>query len=433
MSELRYESFTVGGEEGTLDDAGAEFVRAIDYGFVERTRADDLVIAQLDRFRAEETVLTVAYDDEQDPRSLGAARPVATFGDFLGSVSVGGAIVEAQMVTEVTVRSTHRRRGILSTMMRGALKRAHDEGVVLSLLTASEGGIYGRFGYGAAAYSQRVSVKVHHGLRLRAEVEQAIDDAGFTIIIPTWEAFSELYLEAFPHFQERTIGQIGHTHAFRRRALGDGNGWALAGIDNDFRPLVVLDAAGHAAGFALTLGREGERRFDIADLGAVSPLAELALWQALGATDLIDELAWKEAPVDTVLPWALIDGRDVEFGARHDHLWLRVLDLPAAFAARGLASVGQLALTVTDREGFTAGTWLITREGDVTSALATPDFAEDVPHLALDAETLGSLYLGTVAVSVLTALGRATVVAGNMADIERLLARGAAPRNSYTF
>ncbi len=434
MTDLRYESFTVPGEPGTVDEKAAEVVRAIDYGFLERTRDEAQIVAQLDRFRAEDALLTVAYDDDQDPRAIGASRPVATFGDFTGSLCVReDVVIPTRMITEVTVRNTHRRRGILSTMMRSALRRAHADGVPLALLTASEGGIYGRFGFGAAAYSVRVETKVHHGLRLRDDVADAIADSGIRVIIPTWEAFAELYAQVYPRFQRATVGQIGHTHAYRRRAHGDRNAWALPGRDDDLRPLVALDGAGEAVGFALTQASEAERRITVADLGAVTPMAELALWQALAATDLVDHLVWNEAPIDTPLPWALNDPRDAEFSDRRDHLWVRVLDLPAAFAARGLADDGALVLTVTDREGFTEGDWIVRRDAGGTRVERADTAPADLPVLSLDVETLGSLYLGTVPVTTLVAIGRAEACAEHLPALARLLQPGSSPRNSYTF
>lgn len=427
MTDLRFESFTVSGEPGTIDDKGREFVRALDYGFLENSRSDDLVIAQLDRFRAENVTLTAVYDDGQDARSLGAERPVATFGDFRGTVCVRpGQLVPAQMVTEVTVRGTHRRRGILSQLMTDALRRAADEGLALSLLTASEGGIYGRFGFGAAAFSQRISLKAHHGLRLREDVRSAL--GGLRVIVPTWDAFARAYDEFYPTFQAATVGQVGNTRAFRQRAAGDTNAWALHGVRKDLRPMLALNDADEVVGYALADADYETHSLTVSDLGAATPLAELALWDALAATDLVSTVHWNEAPLDTALVWALIDARDVDFGARHDHLWARVLNLPAAFAARGLAAEGTLSLTVTDRHGFVDGTWTITRSADATTA--TRGEAGEA-HLETDAETLGSLLLGTVSVQTLVALGRARVT--GLAEVSRLLAGDVAPRNSYTF
>jgi predicted acetyltransferase len=438
MSALRYESFTVQGAAGTFDERAAEFVRAIDYGFLDEPRGAELEIAQLDRFRAENTLLTAVYDDAQPAGSLAAGRPVATFGDYVGSVGVAqGATLPAQMVTEVTVRGTHRRRGILSAMMHGALERAKREGLPLSLLTASEGGIYGRYGFGCAAYSTEVTIRVRDGLGLRQEAAEALRAAGLTVIVPTWEAFARCYEDAFAAFQETTPGQTGHTHAYRRRAAGETNAWAIKGHDERLRPLLVLGPDGAARGFALSkFGgfKEQPTRLKIVDLGAADRLAELALWEALGATDLVEELVWREAPDDFALGWALVNQRDVSRGRRADHLWVRVLDVVDAFNSRGLGADGAVVLEVQDRLGLIAGEYTLGRDaGETVCAPGAAGAGAEAPRLSLDAEALGSLYLGTVSVSELVSYGRARVEASAPAALDALFAPSRAPRNSYTF
>ena len=53
-------------------------------------------------------------------------------------------------VTGVAVMPSHRRRGILSALMRRQLADLHENGEATAVLYASEAGIYGRFGYGRA-------------------------------------------------------------------------------------------------------------------------------------------------------------------------------------------------------------------------------------------------------------------------------------------
>ncbi len=59
--------------------------------------------------------------------------------------------VKASAVAAVTVRPTHRRRGILRRMLAAEHAAARERGEVVSILYASEYPIYGRFGYGPAA------------------------------------------------------------------------------------------------------------------------------------------------------------------------------------------------------------------------------------------------------------------------------------------
>src|SRR4051812_4460672 len=89
-----------------------------------------------------------------DPaRPLGAFagdRVVATFRSFTTPLTVPGGEVVADAVTNVTVAPTHRRRGLLSTLMRDDLAAAAGRGESVAILIASEWPIYGRYGFGAA-------------------------------------------------------------------------------------------------------------------------------------------------------------------------------------------------------------------------------------------------------------------------------------------
>ena len=443
MGRLRYESFTVPGALGSKDEASQEFVRALDTGFVDAARGVDLEVAQLDRFRDADTLLSAVYDDAQDPRALAPTRPVATFGDFDGTLCVKpGVVVPTRMVTEVSVRGTHRRRGILRNLMTACLTRSAEQGYALAALTATEDSIYGRFGYGRAALSASVTVDVRQGLRLRAEVSEAIAAAGLTTFTPSWESFPELYEAAYDAFQRATPGQTGTTAAFRSRARGESNPWAVKGQDENWRPLVVVDGTGAVRGYALSgtvdWGASGPRTMKVADIGADSPLAEVALWEALGSTDLVDRLSWSEAPTDFALPAALRHARDVAFTGRTDHLWIRILDLPAAFRTRGLAVDGTLRLSVTDTQGFASGEWLVRTRDGVTEVTLTEEAGTAVGHgghasLSVDAEALAELYLGTVDPATMVALGRAEATAEDIPRLKQLFAVERAPRNTYTF
>src|SRR5690349_5438012 len=72
-------------------------------------------------------------------------RVVGTFSNHPNTVTVpGGAAVRASSVTAVTVTQTHRRRGILSSMMAAGLRQSADAGEALSILIPAEWPIYGR-------------------------------------------------------------------------------------------------------------------------------------------------------------------------------------------------------------------------------------------------------------------------------------------------
>ena len=100
------------------------------------------------------------------------ARWVATAGAFGKHVVLpGGGLTPAAAVTAVTVSPSHRRRGLLTAMMRHQLDDIRARGTeALAMLYASEAAIYGRFGYGMAVPVAELSGQVRE-LGFRPEVQ----------------------------------------------------------------------------------------------------------------------------------------------------------------------------------------------------------------------------------------------------------------------
>src|ERR671924_60027 len=70
----------------------------------------------------------------------------------------GGARVSASGITAVGVPPSHRRRGITTALMERQLRDTISRGEPVSVLHASEGGIYGRFGYGVASMVSEIDI-----------------------------------------------------------------------------------------------------------------------------------------------------------------------------------------------------------------------------------------------------------------------------------
>src|SRR6266705_929246 len=73
-------------------------------------------------------------------------------GAFPFELSVPGGSLPCAGVTAVGGHPTHRRRGVLRAMMDAQLRDIHERGEPIAALWASEETIYGRFGYGLAAW-----------------------------------------------------------------------------------------------------------------------------------------------------------------------------------------------------------------------------------------------------------------------------------------
>ena len=77
-------------------------------------------------------------------------------GVFPFEMTVPGGPVRCAGVTVVGVLPTHRRRGLLSRMMRAQIDDIHEREEPFAVLWASEPTIYGRFGYGHASLTHEV-------------------------------------------------------------------------------------------------------------------------------------------------------------------------------------------------------------------------------------------------------------------------------------
>jgi predicted N-acetyltransferase YhbS len=116
-------------------------------GFVE---ADDLErersIAEFDRSFA----------------ALDGDRIVGTASAITIPMTVPGDDLQVGFVTAVGVAPTHTRRGINTALMLRTLEDARDRGEAVDVLFASEGSIYGRFGYGMSAPELSLDVRTTH-------------------------------------------------------------------------------------------------------------------------------------------------------------------------------------------------------------------------------------------------------------------------------
>jgi predicted acetyltransferase len=303
---------------------------------------------------------------------------VGTAGIHSFRMAVPGGHVPAAGVAGVTVLPTHRRRGVLTDIMRRQLGDVRDRGEPVALLYASEGAIYGRFGFGVATCESELRVARHRnafrapasldGLRL-ARLPDALDQVTGIVAAAT----------------DRVPGAVTRSPAWWRWLAESARPADAAQLE------LVLRAQGD--GFALY-----ERDVDFAlpslhggslrVLGLFASSAEgyAALWRYCLDVDLIDEVVAANRPVDEPLRHLLADPRAVETRV-WDGLWLRLVDVDAALAGRAYAGDGALRLAVEDAFcPWNAGTYEVGAAG-----CRRVDGEAD---LALRVDALAACYLG---------------------------------------
>jgi predicted acetyltransferase len=337
----------------------------------------------------------------QDQPAIGSGNiAVATYSSFDKTLNVGGGrLLPLRMVSDITVSPAHRRRGLLRTLITQDLQEAVDKGLPVAALTASEGSIYGRFGFGSATRYRNVEVDTSSRFALRH-----LDDDGSIELVEPLEAWPAM-ADIFETFHHRIRGSVERPKFYEHFLTGAFD--YRDGPDKKLRVAVHLDAGGRPDGYvAYKPGEYAEtgRAIEVSDLVALTSQAYLRIWRFLADVDLSTKVVWEGSPVDDALAYALVEPRVVKVTTVKDRLWVRVLDVVAALEARPWGADGEVVLEVTDSLGHAAGRFRVTTSGGQAKVGRT----DDEPGVLLEADTLGSLYLGDVPVHTLQAAGRIT-------------------------
>jgi predicted acetyltransferase len=296
--------------------------------------------------------------------------------------------IEADALTGVTVAATHRRRGLLTSMITESLRAARERGDALSMLIAAEWPIYGRFGYAPAVINAEFT---YHPRRRNAALPPA--PSGSLRQVEAAE-LGKAAPDIFDAARQLRPGQVDRRDAWWDRQL------ALDGYEPiGKRPNWILHEG--PDGPDGLLAWKVTRDFDLSGrLGAISVDEFVAanesayrdLWSYLGALDVIEEITLDNRALDEPVRWLLPDARALQQTSAYDFLWVRLLDVPAALAGRSYAIPGRLVLDVVDEGtgGYGAGRVLL--EADETGAVCEP--TTDPADLRVTQRALAAAYLG---------------------------------------
>ncbi|MFI9646108.1 GNAT family N-acetyltransferase [Streptomyces sp. NPDC052040] len=326
---------------------------------------------------------------------------VGTAGAFRFRLTApGGAPVPTAGVTMVGVAATHRRRGLLTSMMRRLLDDIRTWGEPLAVLTASEPAIYGRFGYGVATH--QLGAEIDTG-RVRLSVPPGTEDVRLRYATPAdaVDACEAVYARTVPG----RPGMLAREPGWERVALLD-----PPGDREGTSPLqcVVAERDGEVTGYArfrtkLGWGPSGhDGTVVLRDLAAVDPATEAALWRFLSGIDLTSTLSLSNRPLDDAWQYLVSDIRRCRPRLR-DGLHLRLVEVGAALQARTYQAPVDVVFEVEDTFcPWNEGRWRLTGDAKGASCARTGDPAD----LALSVTELGSAYLGGVPLTALAAAGR---------------------------
>ena len=306
-------------------------------------------------------------------------RLVATAASFDLRMAVPGRVVPVAGVTWVGVLPTWRRRGLLGALMQRQLTDLHESGTSVAALWASEGAIYGRYGYGAAAWNLTVGVRRGAAFRL------PVPPGDLELVEPSADRLAALYDEV----AARTPGFAARDTAWWAYRLHD----PQHSRDGATELQCVVTDGGYALYAVQGRWQDGLPAgvVQVRELVAHDLPARLRLWRHLLDLDLTAEVrARAVAPDDPLLLSVLAEPRAA--GARiRDSLWVRLVDLPDALRSRTYASDIDVVLEVVDeRAPWNTGRWRLT--GDRTDAACQRTRA--AADLVLRPEDLGAAYLG---------------------------------------
>jgi len=347
----------------------------------------------------------------EDGRIVGGA------GAFTFRMSVpGGSSVPAAGITVVGVLPTHRRRGVLTALMREQLADCRARGDLVAYLWASEATIYGRFGYGLASRMGAISLSAD-----RTRFAQPFEPRGMVRLVDLEEA-----ARTFPPLYEQVFAQRAGMSSrskewWKTRRLFDDPARRQGGPKN----LALLELDGTPAGYAIyNVKQDWQSGFSkgtvtITEAVAPTPEATRELWRWLLDFDWTSEFVADLLPLDHPLFLLLAEPRRMQF-TLNDGVWVRLIDLGAALSARTY-NEGEIVLEVED--AFlpeNAGRWRVTPEG----ATRTDDAAD----IRLDVTAVGSVYLGGFSFADLVAAARAEGLTEGAAErADALFATGLDP------
>jgi predicted acetyltransferase len=359
------------------------------------------------------------------------------YGVFPLTLSIPGPYAGARQVpcaglTWVSVHPDHRRKGVLTAMLRHHFEQVHEEeGTHVSALHASEPAIYGRHGYGLA--SLELEVTLGRGTALTAPHLEDEVRAITVQQVTVSEADAPKRIREC-HLANAELGSVVGDLGYYARVCHE-----LPEELRDKEPLRVLFARRDGVDVGLAVFRRRPKWERARPAGELvvwvlvgDPAVRLALLRRLVDYDLIASVKVGTLGVDDPLLAWVGGPRGASDVATYDSLWVRLVDLPEALQDRTWRGPCDVVVEVVDIAApWNDGTWRI-RSSDTGEASVERTTAES--DVRLGVEALGAAYLGA---GNLVAQQRAGLVAerrkGAVAELWRAMRTDVAPTAAVGF
>jgi predicted acetyltransferase len=343
-------------------------------------------------------VVRPSYEPDRVLAAFDGDEMIGTTQSYASSLVVpGGAVVPHSAVSRVGVRADYTRRGVLTALMREQLEKLPDP---VATLRASEGRIYGRFGYGLAGRWRTVEINTKRAVipgEMAGRVRMIDQDTADKLLPELHEAVGLT-----------RPGQIGRWAGWWARARDRKS-------DAENSVTVVHSGPDGDDGFLtykVAEEKDFQHRMSIQDFQWANDDAWRDLWIYAARLDLIDHIE-VDVALDDPVSWLFEDPRVVHTKDVFDEIWLRLVDVPRMLQARTYGVAAPVVIEVQDR-------LLPANNGRYR---VSPDGAErvDAPaDLTIPVGLLAATYFGDTTFSQLAAAKR--IEGTRLADADALFA-----------
>jgi predicted acetyltransferase len=345
----------------------------------------------------------VLFEPERSLAAFDEKEIIGTAASYTRSMTVPGGALPVAAVTMVAVAPAHRRRGVLTAMMRRQLTDlSEQQGEAVAALWASEGAIYQRFGYGRGATGAKLSACTQ-ALRLRPETDTG---SGRVRLVGEEEARPQL-AAVYEAVRPGCTGFLDRPGRWWDHRLYDPEHWREG--STSLRFALYGEPDGRTTGYAVYRTKaawedwgEPSGHLTVREMFATTPQAYAAVWSYLAGLDLVRTVERFHGPADEPLAYLVADARAVRLQLI-DNLWVRVTDVGRALAGRRYATEVDVVFEVADSFcPWNAGRWRLAGGPEGASCARTTDPAD----LVLTSTELGAAYLGGTSLHTLAAAGR---------------------------
>jgi predicted acetyltransferase len=374
-----------------------QFMTVADHAFNSNYPTEQFIEWERQVFEPERSL--AAFDGDE---IIGTARIMS-----FDVIVPGGGEIGAAGVTSVAVLPTHRRRGVLSSLMNTQLGDIAAGPEPVAALFASEAVIYGRYGYGVATRHLRFEIKRGEG-----QLTAPANPPRLRIVDPN--AAVDSLRQVHDTVRAKKPGMMTRSQAYWNVILADPEFFREG--NSPLHCVVAEDDSG-PRGYALYVAKPDWESdglpanvLTVHDLFGIDNDATVALWADLLSRDLVATIKARSRPVDDPLLHQLADPRRAR-ALYTDGLWIRLIDLPTALTQRRYSCDVDLVIDVVDeRLAANSGRWRLEAGGLGDNGKPVCERTTGEPDLVLPISALGAAYLGGTRLGSLAAAGQITEV-----------------------